>query len=97
LIADKEAISPFESVSNKGEWQQILEAMEHLSPREQDVLRRRFSLGGQTQAQTLEEVGHDLGITRERVRQIQARALRKLQVSIRGRNRSDPHGRPSSS
>jgi RNA polymerase primary sigma factor len=82
LVADKQIPSPFEEVSNKGQWEQISAAMRTLRDREQDVLKRRFGLDGRT-AQTLEEVGRDLGITRERVRQIQARAVRKLQMAVR--------------
>ncbi len=82
LISDKEAPSPFEEVSNKGQWEQIIKAMETLGEREQDVMRRRFGLDGEL-PQTLEEVGKELGITRERVRQIQARVIRKIQVEVR--------------
>ena len=84
LIADTQVPSPFEEVSNKGQWEQILRAMEPLRDREKEVLQRRFGLDGHL-PQTLEEVGRDLGITRERVRQIQARAVRKLQMAVRGR------------
>ena len=82
LISDKEAPSPFEEVSNKGQWEQIIRAMETLNDRERDVMRRRFGLDGNL-PQTLEEVGQELGITRERVRQIQARVIRKIQVEVR--------------
>ncbi len=82
LIPDKEAPSPFEEVSNKGQWEQILKAMETLGDREREVMRRRFGLDGEL-PQTLEEVGKQLGITRERVRQIQARVIRKIQVEVR--------------
>jgi DNA-directed RNA polymerase sigma subunit (sigma70/sigma32) len=49
-------------------------------------MRRRFGLDGRP-PQTLEEVGRELGITRERVRQIQARSIRKIQVAVRQANR----------
>jgi len=82
LISDKEAPTPFDEVSNKGQWERILKAMGSLRDREKEVVRRRFGLDGQL-AQTLEEVGRELGITRERVRQIQAQAIRKIQVAVR--------------
>ncbi|MCB9554897.1 MAG: sigma-70 family RNA polymerase sigma factor [Deltaproteobacteria bacterium] len=88
LIADKEAPSPFEEVSSKGQWEQITRAMGDLRDREQEVIKRRFGLEGNL-PQTLEEVGRELGITRERVRQIQARAVRKLQISVRAENRGN--------
>jgi len=89
LISDKEAPSPFEEVSNKGQWEQIIRAMETLKDRERDVMRRRFGLDGNL-PQTLEEVGQDMGITRERVRQIQARVIRKIQVEVRRAERVRP-------
>ena len=82
LISDREAPSPFEEVSNKGQWEQIRKAMEVLKDREKMVMTRRFGLDGQP-AQTLEEVGQELGITRERVRQIQAKAIRTIQMGVR--------------
>ncbi|MFH1130184.1 MAG: sigma-70 family RNA polymerase sigma factor [Pseudomonadota bacterium] len=82
LIADTDSLSPFEEVSDKGQWKQILEAMGILSERERNVIARRFGLEGHM-AETLEEVGGAMRITRERVRQIQARALRKIQVAVR--------------
>ena len=87
LISDKEALSPFEEVSNKGQWEQIRAAMEDLKPRECMVMTRRFGLDGQP-AQTLEEVGQELGITRERVRQIQAKAIRTIQMAVRKAERA---------
>ena len=88
LISDKEAPSPFEEVSNKGQWEQIIKAMETLKDRERDVMYRRFGLLDGQLPQTLEEVGQDLGITRERVRQIQARVIRKIQVEVRRAERA---------
>jgi RNA polymerase primary sigma factor len=86
LISDRDALSPFEEVSNKGQWEQIVRAMGVLRDREREVMRRRFGLDGRP-PQTLEEVGRELGITRERVRQIQARSIRKIQVAVRQANR----------
>lgn len=86
LIADEQIPSPFDEVSHRSQWEQIREAMSQLRDRERDVVTRRFGLEGKI-SQTLEEVGRDLGITRERVRQIQARALRKLQLAVRAAHR----------
>ena len=86
LISDSEAPTPFDEVSNKGQWERILKAMTSLREREAEVVRRRFGLDGQP-PQTLEEVGRELGITRERVRQIQAQAIRKIQLAVREANR----------
>jgi RNA polymerase primary sigma factor len=87
LIADEQIPSPFDEVSHRSQWEQIREAMSQLRDRERDVVSRRFGLYARA-PQTLEEVGRDLGITRERVRQIQARALRKLQLAVRAANRA---------
>jgi RNA polymerase primary sigma factor len=87
LISDKEAPTPFEQVSNKGQWERIIKALDTLREREMEVVRRRFGLDGSL-PQTLEEVGQELGITRERVRQIQAQAIRKIQVAVRAAERA---------
>ncbi len=63
----------------------IAEALEELTPREQRILRMRFGIGG-TADHTLEEVGKVFGVTRERIRQIEAKALAKLRHSSRARN-----------
>jgi len=58
--------------------------LETLSPREEKVLRLRFGIGGKTD-HTLEQVGQDFGVTRERIRQIEAKALGKLRHPRRSR------------
>jgi RNA polymerase primary sigma factor len=55
-----------------------------LTPREETILRKRFGIG-EEKAHTLEELGQQFGLTRERIRQIEARALRKLRHPSRSR------------
>ena len=56
-----------------------------LSPKEKEILRLRFGIGEESE-HTLEEVGRRFDVTRERIRQIEAKALRKLRHPLRGRN-----------
>jgi len=84
FIEDKEAETPASSVTQELLRDDIIEVMAGLSPRERDVLRLRFGLDdGRTR--TLEEVGQLFGVTRERIRQIEAKALRKLRHPNRSR------------
>lgn len=77
FIEDKESISPIESASNQLLKTDIKKILALLSPREQKILKMRFGLDtGRTH--TLEEVGKEFGVTRERIRQIEAKALEKL-------------------
>jgi RNA polymerase primary sigma factor len=77
LIEDVHADRPDEETSQKLRRKELAEALLRLNPRMQRVLALRFGLDGQP-PQTLEEVGSGLGITRERVRQLESRALRDL-------------------
>jgi RNA polymerase primary sigma factor len=79
LIEDVHSERPDESTSKKLRRVELAEAMLRLNPRMQRVLSLRFGLEGET-PQTLEEVGAGLGITRERVRQLESRALRELRA-----------------
>jgi RNA polymerase primary sigma factor len=79
LIEDVHSERPDESTSKKLRRNELAEAMLLLNPRMQRVLSLRFGLNGET-PQTLEEVGAGLGITRERVRQLESRALRELRA-----------------
>ena len=78
LIEDTNSISPFNVADRLSVQRQLNEVLESLTPREQTILRKRFGIG-YGHALTLEEVGADLGVTRERIRQIEAGAMKKLQ------------------
>lgn len=77
FIEDDKNLSPEESAINQLLKGHITEFMTFLSPREQKILKMRFGLEGE-RTHTLEEVGQEFGVTRERIRQIEAKALQKL-------------------
>jgi RNA polymerase primary sigma factor len=77
LIEDERSESPDAQTANLARAVELASALEELEPRMRHVLERRFGLDGEL-PQTLEDLGSDLGITRERVRQIETRALRQL-------------------
>jgi RNA polymerase sigma factor (sigma-70 family) len=77
LIEDKNSPSPLEAVINHDLQDKIHKMLNTLSPKEERILRMRFGLGDET-PHTLEEVGRMFGVSRERIRQIEALALRKL-------------------
>jgi len=85
LIEDPNAISPQAAVILSGLAENTRELLATLAPREAHVLRKRFGIGEQTEC-TLDEIGEDLGVTRGRVRQIEAKALRKLRHPSRRRS-----------
>jgi RNA polymerase primary sigma factor len=84
FIEDKKAISPLEAAIRYDLQRQINSSLETLTPREEKVLRKRFGIGESTD-HTLEEVGQDFEVTRERIRQIEAKALRKLRHPSRSK------------
>ena len=77
LIEDRAAVVPDDAATRAMLDQAVKEALAHLSPREQDVVRLRFGLDD-GKVRTLEEVGREFGVTRERVRQIESKTLAKL-------------------
>src|SRR5690349_16718240 len=83
LIEDERAESPDGASADRARSLELSSAIERLNPRMKHVVLRRFGLDGQP-PQTLEEVGNDLGITRERVRQLETRALRELRTVAPG-------------
>ena len=84
FIEDKKAVSPLDAAIRYDLQRQINSALETLTPREEKVLRKRFGIGESTD-HTLEEVGQDFEVTRERIRQIEAKALRKLRHPSRSK------------
>ena len=84
FIEDKSIISPAEAVINMNLSEQTRRVLKTLTPREEKVLRMRFGIGEKSD-HTLEEVGQDFEVTRERIRQIEAKALRKLRHPSRSK------------
>ena len=84
FIEDKKAVSPLEAATRYDLQRQISVSLTTLTPREEKVLRKRFGIGEATD-HTLEEVGQDFDVTRERIRQIEAKALRKLRHPTRSK------------
>jgi RNA polymerase primary sigma factor len=83
LIEDEKSESPDSATADHARSAELAEAIDRLNPRMRHVVLRRFGLDGR-QPQTLEEVGNDLGITRERVRQLESRALKELRAVAPG-------------
>jgi len=84
FIEDKKLSSPLDSVIGMDLSDQTRKVLSTLTPREEKVLRMRFGIGEESD-HTLEEVGQDFDVTRERIRQIEAKALRKLRHPSRSR------------
>ena len=84
FIEDKKILSPSEAVIRLNLSEQTQRVLSTLTPREEKVLRMRFGIGERAD-HTLEEVGRDFDVTRERIRQIEAKALRKLRHPSRSK------------
>jgi RNA polymerase primary sigma factor len=84
FIEDKNIINPSEAVISLNLSEQTRKVLSTLTPREEKVLRMRFGIGEKSD-HTLEEVGQDFFVTRERIRQIEAKALRKLRHPSRAK------------
>lgn len=88
FIEDESALSPLEATSQVLLREQLLSVIETLTPREQKVIRMRYGLDN-SHPRTLEEVGKEFNVTRERIRQIEAKALRKLRHPNRSKKLVD--------
>ena len=88
FIEDKEVITPNEYASNELLKNELQEILKELTPREAKVLQLRYGLGD-NRPHTLEEVGKEFNVTRERIRQIEAKALRKLRHPSRAKKLKD--------
>ncbi len=84
FIEDKSATSPQEAILSSNLAENTRKVLSTLAPREEQVLMKRFGIGERAN-RTLEEVGQDFAVTRERIRQIEAKALRKLRHPSRSR------------
>ena len=91
FIEDKAVVSPADAVINMNLAEQTRKVLATLTPREEKVLRMRFGIGEKSD-HTLEEVGQDFEVTRERIRQIEAKALRKLRHPSRSKKLKDFYG-----
>jgi RNA polymerase primary sigma factor len=101
FVEDELAPSPMESAIHSNLGHHTRRVLATLTPREEQILRMRFGIGEKTDS-TLEEVGKLFAVTRERIRQIEAKALRKLRLTARSRDLEgflgqEPGGRKSKS
>jgi RNA polymerase primary sigma factor len=88
FLEDKNAVSPQDTMVARSLSEQTRCVLATLTPREEKVLRMRFDIGEKSD-HTLEEVGRDFEVTRERIRQIEAKALRKLRHPSRSKSLRD--------
>lgn len=89
FIADDRQVTPYEATSKQMLRENIEEVLDALTDREREVVKYRFGLNKEDKPMTLEEVGKLFGVTRERIRQIEAKALRKLKHPSRRKRLQD--------
>jgi RNA polymerase primary sigma factor len=86
IIGDERAVNPLDALSDKNMHGELDDLLEVLDERESKIIDARFGLGGKT-PMTLEEVGREFGVTRERIRQLQNIALDKMRKNLRKREK----------
>lgn len=82
VLSDEEATMVDEDVASRQRQLAAVRVLDRLTPREQHILKRRFGLGGNGEEVTLREIGEELGLSRERIRQLEAIALEKLRDAL---------------
>jgi len=93
IIGDEHAVNPFEALENKNMHGELDELLEVLDEREHRIIDARFGLDGR-KPMTLEEVGVEFGVTRERIRQLQNIALDKMRKALRRKEKPIPEPLP---
>ena len=91
VVADMNAAAPYDHVLRESDKELLEEVFETLSPREKSILSQRFGLGDEP-PKTLEEIGQQFSLTRERIRQIESEALKKLRVKVEKKDRPPVEG-----
>jgi RNA polymerase primary sigma factor len=91
VVADMNAAAPYDHVLRESDKELLEEVFETLSPREKSILSQRFGLGDE-QPKTLEEIGQQFNLTRERIRQIESEALKKLRAKVEKKDRPPVEG-----